>query len=223
MRRTKEQALVTRHRLLDAAERLFATQGVSRTSLHDIATAAGLTRGAIYWHFAGKAELFDAMLTRVTLPLEAAIDGAEAGQADPLEAVRTRFLLALRVTADDARTRRVFDIALHKVEHTGELRALRRRRRQARDAWLAGTERALRRARHEGRVAAAVSPRHAAIGLLALIDGLIANWLLDPRAFGLVEVGTEMLDRTLQGLADLRAEPAGPNRRAARPLQRGTA
>jgi TetR/AcrR family acrAB operon transcriptional repressor len=218
MRRTKEQALRTRHRLLDAAERLFAAHGVSRTSLHDIATAAGLTRGAIYWHFAGKAELFDAMLTRVTLPLEAAIESAEAGQVDALQAVRTRFLVALRVTADDARTRRVFDVALHKVEHTGELRALRRRRRQARDAWLAGTERALLRAQHEGRVAAAVSARHAAIGLLALIDGLIANWLLDPRAFGLVEVGTEALDRTLQGLAVAPVEAVGAARRAGRAL-----
>jgi TetR/AcrR family acrAB operon transcriptional repressor len=218
MRRTKEQALVTRHRLLDAAERLFATHGVSRTSLHDIAAAAGLTRGAIYWHFAGKAELFDALLTRVTLPLEAAIESAEAGQVDALEAVRTRFVVALRVTADDARTRRVFDIALHKVEHTGELRALRRRRRQARDAWLAGTERALRRAQREGRIAAAASPRDAAIGLLALIDGLIANWLLDPRAFDLLGVGTEMLDRTLQGLAVVRPAPFAP----ARAPQRGT-
>ncbi|RZI93264.1 MAG: TetR family transcriptional regulator, partial [Rubrivivax sp.] len=70
VRRTKEDALATRDRLLDAAEHLFQAKGVSRTSLNDIATAAGTTRGAIYWHFKDKADLFNAMMERVTLPLE---------------------------------------------------------------------------------------------------------------------------------------------------------
>ena len=50
-RRTKAEAQATRNALIDAAERLFDSQGVSRTSLQDIAQAAGATRGAIYWHF----------------------------------------------------------------------------------------------------------------------------------------------------------------------------
>ena len=48
VRRTKADAEATRNSLLDAAECLFQTHGVSRTSLNDIATAAGTTRGAIY-------------------------------------------------------------------------------------------------------------------------------------------------------------------------------
>ena len=63
-RRTKEDALVTRDLLLDAAERVFQRRGVSRTSLQEIAQEAGLTRGAIYWHFENKADVFDAMLQR---------------------------------------------------------------------------------------------------------------------------------------------------------------
>jgi TetR/AcrR family acrAB operon transcriptional repressor len=62
VRRTKEEALATRHRLLDAAELLFQAQGVSRTTLNDIARQAGATRGAIYWHFKDKADLFNAMM-----------------------------------------------------------------------------------------------------------------------------------------------------------------
>lgn len=48
MRRTKEDALLTKEKLLDTAELLFADQGVSQTSLQKIAQAAGVTRGAIY-------------------------------------------------------------------------------------------------------------------------------------------------------------------------------
>ena len=77
-RRTKEDAMATRHKLLDSAENLFQAQGVSRTSLQDIARRAGATRGAIYWHFKDKADLFNAMMERVTLPLEACFDAPTA-------------------------------------------------------------------------------------------------------------------------------------------------
>ena len=69
-RRTKAEAQATRNALIDAAERLFDSQGVSRTSLQDIAQAAGATRGAIYWHFKDKADLFNAMMERATAHLD---------------------------------------------------------------------------------------------------------------------------------------------------------
>ena len=89
VRRTKEDALATRQSLLDAAELLFQAQGVSRTSLNDIARKAGTTRGAIYWHFKDKADLFNAMMERVTLPLEQAFqDLSKDLPSDPLDRVR---------------------------------------------------------------------------------------------------------------------------------------
>ena len=50
-RRTRDEALETRNTILDTAERVFSERGVSHTTLADIAAAAGVTRGAIYWHF----------------------------------------------------------------------------------------------------------------------------------------------------------------------------
>lgn len=85
-RRTKKDALLTRSALLDAAECLFQERGVSRTSLADIARAAGVTRGAVYWHFKDKADLFGAMLERVTLPLEADMGRLLAAEGDLLQA-----------------------------------------------------------------------------------------------------------------------------------------
>src|SRR3954468_16837544 len=72
VRRTKEEAQATRRHILDTAELVFEQRGVSGTSLNEIAKAAGLTRGAIYWHFQNKADLFNAMMERATLPLEQA-------------------------------------------------------------------------------------------------------------------------------------------------------
>ena len=65
VRKTKEEAQETRNAILDAAERVFQERGVSHTSLAEIATAAGVTRGAIYWHFANKSDVFDALFEQI--------------------------------------------------------------------------------------------------------------------------------------------------------------
>ena len=96
-RRTKADAQATRSALLDAAEQLFQTHGVSRTSLNHIAVAAGTTRGAIYWHFKDKADLFNAMMDRVTLPLEQTLNVTQVeGSSDPVADIRHAMLEALR-------------------------------------------------------------------------------------------------------------------------------
>ncbi|MBP6617971.1 MAG: TetR family transcriptional regulator, partial [Burkholderiaceae bacterium] len=116
-RRTKEDAAETRSRLLDAAERLFSEKGVSRTSLNDIAIAAGTTRGAIYWHFKDKADLFNAMMERVTLPLESTLSRVDTHHStDPLDDITAAMRNALYLTANDAQVRRVFEVATLKVE-----------------------------------------------------------------------------------------------------------
>src|SRR5690606_41361877 len=70
MRRTKEDAEKTRAAILNAAEQLFLERGVAHTSLEHIARAAGVTRGAVYWHLQNNADLFNAMLHQVRLPPE---------------------------------------------------------------------------------------------------------------------------------------------------------
>src|SRR5215470_17326691 len=62
MRRTKEDAALTRENLLDAALASFHAKGYLATTLDDIARRAGITRGAIAWHFGSKAELLNAVI-----------------------------------------------------------------------------------------------------------------------------------------------------------------
>ena len=60
-KRTKAEALKTRQELIETAIAQFAQRGVSKTTLNDIADAANVTRGAIYWHFENKTQLFNEM------------------------------------------------------------------------------------------------------------------------------------------------------------------
>jgi len=68
MRRTKEEAEATRQQLMDVALKVFSTRGYSATRLSDIAAEAGVTRGAVYWHFENKQGLLFAILTEMANP-----------------------------------------------------------------------------------------------------------------------------------------------------------
>lgn len=61
MRRTKSEAEQTRNSILDAALTLFDEQGYTQTTLSSVARKAGVTRGAIYWHFENKDEILVAL------------------------------------------------------------------------------------------------------------------------------------------------------------------
>ncbi|MBC7992417.1 MAG: TetR family transcriptional regulator [Rhizobacter sp.] len=202
VRRTKEEAQATRNLILDTAEVVFHERGVSRSTLNDIAQAAGLTRGAIYWHFQDKADLFNAMMKRVTLPLEeTALRSDDPALDDPLAYMRSNFTHALRLTVNDPQVRRVFEIATHKVEYVEETQAVRDRHLATRDECLLHAQRGITLAMKRGLLPKRIPARTAAMGLHALIDGLIQNWLLDPEAFDLVKVGQQVLDTYLAGLA----------------------
>lgn len=206
-RRTKEEALETRDKLLDAAEHLFQEQGVSRTSLQDIAIRAGATRGAVYWHFKDKADLFNAMMERVTLPMEASFnqadEGLDAGRGageDALKRIRRVTVEALQRIATDAQTRRVFEVATQKVEYIEELQAVRLRHLAVRHGFLNRIEQSMSTACQQTSHTLSMHPAMAAQGLHALIDGLIQNWLLDPQAFDLLKVGPCVMNAYLSGL-----------------------
>ena len=201
-RRTKEEAQATRSRILDTAEQVFEQRGVSGTSLHEIAKAAGLTRGAIYWHFKDKADLFNAMMERAIMPLEEAggVCGFDAADLS-LAQMRDGFKDVFKRIVADPQMRRVFEIATHKVEYVAEMSAVRERHLSVRNDCVADVERTLKAAIKRGELARRVPARAAAIGLHALLDGLIQNWMLDPAGFDLVKVGPQALDAYLAGLA----------------------
>ncbi len=58
MRRTKEEAEITRQEIVKAGLRAFANKGYAAARLEDVAEEAGVTRGAIYWHFENKEDLY---------------------------------------------------------------------------------------------------------------------------------------------------------------------
>jgi TetR/AcrR family acrAB operon transcriptional repressor len=206
---TKEEAQATRDRLLDAAELVFFEKGVSRTSLNDIAEAAGVSRGAIYWHFKNKADLFNAMMERTTLPIEDSMQqiGHDAGQ-DSLAELKRAISDVMRKIATDERTRRVFEVATLKVEYVDELLAVKTRHLQCYLEGVCQMQRSLEEAAARRQTLLQMPATVAAQGLHALMIGLIHTWLLDPASFELVAVGDMAVATYLAGLG-LQPLPTG--------------
>ncbi len=197
-RRTKEDALETRANLLDAAERLFLTQGVSNTSLAQIASASGATRGAIYWHFKDKADLFNAMMDRVTLPFETAVEDLLA-QPDALQAMRDHALETMDHISKDAQLQRVLTVAMMMVELVPEHSTIRVRLEESSNRFTARITQAIRQRATQDSSSLHSSPEQIAIAFHSLVFGLMHQWLLTPQ-FNLLDTCRAALDAFLRGI-----------------------
>lgn len=194
-RSTKEEALETRNRILDAAEDVFFQKGVSRASLADVASAANVTRGAIYWHFKNKSDLFDAMCERVRLPMEAMVEAnGEAGGADPLGQLRATCVFLFKETVRNPHSRKVFDIMFHKCEFVSEDDPILIRQREGFMKGSKNLERILRNAISKDQLPADLDVRLAATTMHAQIDGLLNNWLFSPHSFNLASNAEKLAD-----------------------------
>jgi TetR/AcrR family acrAB operon transcriptional repressor len=179
VRRTKEQSEQTRRQIIAAARRVFARQGVRRTTLEEVAQAAGVTRGAIYWHFAGKTELFYAMREQVSLPtIDTGFAAPAADAADPLGGAE-RYLRGVIASLEDPAARETFRIMTFKCEYVDELRRELDRQR-SRCAELTGKlAQVYRRARRAGQLRPGLTPALAATATCSFLIGLVRLWLMD--------------------------------------------
>lgn len=193
-RRTKDEAERTRDKILDAAERVFYKYGVARTSLQQIAIAANVTRGAVYWHFRDKIELYAAMMDRVFLPHEDMLDKLAARETTtPLQDLCEACCHSLKMIATDSRRRRVVSILMHRCEYISDMSAIMKRRRECKDRMLERSTILFERARQQGVLAPHWKPSMAAMALHALITGLITGALEGHKNFDLSKSAPECI------------------------------
>lgn len=121
-RRTKEQARATRQQIIVAARMVFHQYGVGRSSMDNVAQAAGLTRGAIYWHFKDKAELFHAVRVDTLFPVFEEIDSLISSNryADPLDGIGAALGRLFQILDDCPGVRMVFETMINRCERVAE-------------------------------------------------------------------------------------------------------
>ncbi|MGP9803114.1 TetR family transcriptional regulator [Rheinheimera sp. NSM] len=201
VRRTKAEAESTRAAILDAAEVLFFQHGVSRTTLEKIAVAANVTRGAIYWHFQNKADLFNAMLERVRLPFQTMLAEIDNNvTAEPFAQLQQLFTNGLQLIAASEQKQRVLTIVFHRCEYIDELNPAVTKQDELDEQTVAVMQRAFERAAAAGTLRDGVSPRLAANAMHMYVGGIISTFLLRPQQCDLQQHAAALIDTMLQGL-----------------------
>jgi TetR/AcrR family transcriptional regulator, acrAB operon repressor len=200
LRRTKRESERTRRGILAAARKLFARQGVTRTTLEEIAAAAGVTRGAIYWHFADKNELFFAMREQVAVPLIDRIDLAlRADGSDPVAGIERFLLDIVEALESDASVRQTFQIMGFKCEYVGELERELALQRLRCSELISKLTQAYGRAQRAGRLRVGLRPPMAAVETCSFLMGLTRLWLLDAKRSFVRRVARRLISAHVAG------------------------
>lgn len=115
MRRTKEEASQTREAIFEAGLQVFSEKGYAAATMSDVARAAGTTRGAIYWHFSNKEELFREILSRLSMAYQTILEEVEASTEPFLETLREAIGKLLRRFRDDRRWRQMQELVIRSA------------------------------------------------------------------------------------------------------------
>jgi TetR/AcrR family acrAB operon transcriptional repressor len=200
MRRTKEEAAVTREQLLKKALAVFSKKGYASTTLEDIAREAGVTRGAIYHHFGGKAELYNTLI-REYADRGNQIMGQAVSEGGTLQNILRRvFVRQLETIEDDREMRALMELYLFK---TGSIPELEEGRQQQIESgvelieMLAGI---MSQGIEQSLLRSDVDPKEMARAYLAFQNGLINLWLTAPEQFSLKASAEAFADVLFTGI-----------------------
>jgi TetR/AcrR family acrAB operon transcriptional repressor len=200
MRKTKEEAEVTRNSLLDAALAVFSKQGYEATRLEDIAEEANVTRGAIYHHFGGKAELFNALLeerfARANRIWEQVIE--EGGT--PLQTLRRLLVRSLQYLEEDPDYRAVQEMVSFKTAMIPEMEEGLQKKKAGQRAYLEFLARLVEQGVDAGEIRPGTNPRDAALAALGMMNGIGLLWMFDPSLFSLRTRAENIVDIFLNGI-----------------------
>lgn len=198
-RKTKEESQGTRKAILDAAVRVFAVRGVANTSLTDIAQDAGVTRGAIYWHFANKADLLNTLWDQVLAlyaPLSQASESRD--EPDPLGKLKDLYLSFFSGMVEDPVQQQLFRILFDDGDRSKDTETIRQRHYACRQQRFQGIKIVLENAVNRGQLAPDFDVQVGTVTIIAVIHGLIANWVLNPEIVDIERHGPLVMEAIFQ-------------------------
>lgn len=200
-KKTKAEALKTRQLLLETAIAQFAARGVTNTTLNDIADAAQVTRGAIYWHFENKVQLFNEIwLQQPALSDLIGIEPNAEWESNPLRLIRERLIRGLQYIATNPRQRALMQILYHKCEFNEEM--LSEQYIRERIGFSHTKMRSLlMQAIAYGQISPTLNVEVILIILHGCFSGIVKNWLMDPQRYDLFSQAPALVDNSLRMLA----------------------
>jgi AcrR family transcriptional regulator len=200
MRRRKEDADQTRDALLKAALNVFSTKGYTVSTLNDIAIEANVTRGALYHHFSGKAELFNMLLEQAIGQPTQVVRNALAEGGMFLEIIHRVFVEQIIAVQTDPIYRATVELVMFKLESTTELEEARLRLSNGRRASLELLEQSFQEGQQSGFVRKNLKPLELAKFFLSLQIGLFHVWSSHSGDFDLEQSANALAEVMIAGI-----------------------
>ena len=200
MRRTKQEAAITRTTLLQTALSIFSTKGYAAATLDDVEQAAKVTRGAIYWHFKSKADLYNTLVEEFSARGAVVVQQAVAEGGTLIDILRRIFVRVCTLIEEDKETRAVMELTLFKTGLDPELQTGRKKQIEAGNALLKGITEAMSQGIAQGILRSDIDPADMARAFIACENGAIQLWLLSPRSFSLKRSAESFADILVSGL-----------------------
>ncbi len=205
MRRTKEDAELTRLSLIKAALRVFSEKGYGGTRLEDIAAVAGVTRGAIYHHFGGKFELYIAVFEELWRRVDPIFEQEMGKEGTYLEKFRRMFVRYLELIERDPEFQAMLELSFQRPEAmTAHEKAMLEKgvdmKRFAIGDAMDQIAAFLGKAKEEGEIRDDVDVDVASQTYMGLFQGLALLWLLMKQRFSIRMNATAMVDIYIRGI-----------------------
>ena len=200
MKRTKEEASITREQLLSKALKVFSKKGYAAATLEDIAREAEVTRGAIYWHFGSKAELYNALIREYSSRGLEIMQQAAAEGGALSEILRRVFVRQLQAVEKDTALRALMELQLFKTGLVAELEEGRKQQIEAGAGLIEMLAGIMGQGAQAGLLRSDVPPKEMALAYLAFQNGLIHLWLTSSNQFSLKDSADSFADILMAGL-----------------------
>lgn len=200
-RKTKEEAEKTREAILDAAVEIFSGKGVTNTSLEEIAKASAVTRGAIYWHFKNKNDIFDALHDRLYQPVtELILQDLEKDHPQPLRQMEELCIQLLLELEHNPQKRQALNLFLIKCNYSGELESYQERHEAQKDENFKLFSRYFEKAKRKHVLAANADPETLTLALSCYMKGILLEYLNNPAGFHIGDRAPKLIALFFAGL-----------------------
>jgi TetR/AcrR family acrAB operon transcriptional repressor len=200
MRRTKEDAEITKQNLLAAGLEVFSRKGYKATRVEDIARQANVTTGAIYHHFGGKSALYIALVEKSSTKSNRLAQQIVEEGGTPATILNRLLVRMFEFAEEDQEYRAVIELFLNKTEFSPELSTITEQTLDGRRQLAQFFSNLIEEGIEAGEFRPDVSSEDAALTLVGFMNGMGLIWVQDPGHFSIKERAENLVDSFLSGI-----------------------
>lgn len=201
VRKTKEEAQETRNSILQAATDVFLEKGVAGASLENIAEKAGVTRGAIYWHFKNKCDIFEALHEQLHSSFyDMILEDMENDHPQPLAQLEALCVTLLKDVDTNPIKRKVLTVFNMRCDYSGDMECFLSVQNEKKCKSAELFHRYFEKAIARQQLPADTEPCILTLSLFCYTSGIIQEFLRNPDVFDMQKQAAPMMRQFFRGI-----------------------